>query len=418
MRESRNLEFKESPTDSFLKTVSAFANFGGGTIIFGVRDDGVEVGVEDPADVALRIENKINDSIDPRPSFSIDVNDGNRTVSVEIEPGSHKPYLYRSKAYRRSDSATVEVDRLELGRLILEGQNLTFEELKARRQDLTFDVLERRLIAKLGIEKITRDTLKTLELYSDDQGFNIAGELLADENGFPGIDVAVFGNSISIIKERETFEHASLLKQYDQAIRMFRTHYVYEIIDGFTRKEVQTIPDSAFREAIANALVHRQWDSTPHVRVSMHPDRIEVVSPGGLPPKISEEEYLSDRVSVLRNPIIGNVFYRLGIIERFGTGIARIREAYENSVTAPSFKVYENSISVTLPLFREKLNLSSDESAVVDALDNVVLRSSGDVAARTGFGKTKVVRLLKDMAEKGIVEISGSGRSTKYKRPQ
>lgn len=418
MRESRNLEFKKSLTDSFLKTVSAFANFDGGTIVFGVNDDGDEVGVENPADIALRIENKINDSIDPHPSFSIDVSDSKRTVSLTVKPGPHKPYLYRSKAYRRSDSSTVEVDRLELNRLVLEGRNLTFEELKAPKQDLTFSVLEQRLMNKLGIDSITHDTLKTLELYDDDQGFNIAGELLADENDFPGIDAAVFGNSISIIKERKTLEHMSLLYQYDQMVGMFGTHYVYEVVDRFTRKEIQSIPDSAFREAVANALVHRQWDSSSHIRISMHPDRIEVVSPGGLPSRVSEEEYLSDRVSVLRNPIIGNVFYRLGIIERFGTGIARIREAYENSVTAPSFKVYENSIAITLPLFREKLNLSFDESAVVDALDNVVLRSSGDVAAQTGFGKTKVVRLLKDMAEKGIVEISGSGRSTKYKRAQ
>ena len=89
------------------------------------------------------------------------------------------------------------------------------------------------------------------------------------------------------------------------------------------------VPEKAFREAIANALIHRMWDIPASIKVSMYADRIEISSPGGLPAGISEEEYMNGQISILRNPIIGNVFFRLKYIEKFGTGIMRINHAYE-----------------------------------------------------------------------------------------
>ncbi len=93
---------------------------------------------------------------------------------------------------------------------------------------------------------------------------------------------------------------------------------------------VEKIPEAAFREAIANALIHRAWDINSHIRVSMFDDKIEVVvSPGGLPAGITAEEYLSGKLSILRNRNLANVFYRLGFVEIFGTGITRIKQLYE-----------------------------------------------------------------------------------------
>ena len=106
------------------------------------------------------------------------------------------------------------------------------------------------------------------------------------------------------------------------------------------------IPEAAFRETIANALIHRVWDTNSQIRVLMFEDRIEVISPGGLPGGISEEEYLSGRISVLRNQIIAQVFYRLNIVEVFGTGILRIKELYSSSIAQPRFEVSENAIKV------------------------------------------------------------------------
>ena len=113
MRETRNLEFKEQLTNTFLKTVSAFANYGTGTIKFGVKDDGTIIGVQNPVDFCLNIENKINDSINPHPDYSLKIDDETNVVILTVKQGSNPPYLYKSKAYKRNDTASIEVDRSE-----------------------------------------------------------------------------------------------------------------------------------------------------------------------------------------------------------------------------------------------------------------------------------------------------------------
>ena len=142
MKENRHLEFKEMITNTFLKTVSAFANYDGGVIIFGADDNGNISGIENPESVCLDIENRINDSISPQPEYTLDIGEKN-TIELTVFSGDKKPYMYKSKAYKRNDTATVEVDRAELTRLILAGSNMHYEELPAENQKLTFRQLLR-----------------------------------------------------------------------------------------------------------------------------------------------------------------------------------------------------------------------------------------------------------------------------------
>ncbi|MBQ9691355.1 MAG: putative DNA binding domain-containing protein, partial [Eggerthellaceae bacterium] len=318
MKENKNLEFKLAVTNSFLKTVSAFSNYDGGKIIFGLNDLGEIIGIKIPKETCIDIENKINDSITPQPRYSLSLTDKEQTITLEVKPGAHKPYFYRSKAYKRNDTATIEVDNLELKRLILEGEEKNFEELPSHNQALEFNVLENNLQTNMGITSISQDILKTLELYSDEAGFNNAAALLADKNSFCGIDVAKFGDTISIFQKRLTLEHQSILKSYEETVLLYRDFYQYEIIDGVNRRSVETVPENAFREALANAIIHREWDISAHIRVSMFDDRIEISSVGGLPRGINEESFLEGQISILRNPIIANVFHRLNLVEKFG----------------------------------------------------------------------------------------------------
>lgn len=413
MRETRNLEFKEAVTNTFLKTVSAYANYGTGEILFGVSDSGETKGVANPKDACLDIENRINISIEPVPDYTLSINEKTSVITLKVSEGLHKPYLYKSKAYRRNDSSTIPVDGLELKRLILEGQNSSFEELPAEKQDLSFTLLGEKLASVLAVGNVTMDTLKTLELYTDKGGYNKAAELLSDSNGFCGIDVARFGDSISIILDRESFTHVSLLRQYDSALEMYRTYYQYEQVRGSVRESVSLIPEEAFREAIANALVHRTWDVDANINVAMFPDKIEITSPGGLPAGIGIEEYLSGGISILRNRIIGGIFFRLRLIERFGTGIRRINEAYKGSAVKPDFAPTENSIRITLPVVRRQNALSQDENRIYELLKGREVSSSAVVEA-TGFGKSKAVEILGRLVKDGYARVSGTGRGTRY----
>ena len=140
MRETRTIEFKETITNTFLKTVSAFSNYNGGEIYFGIDDNGNVKGIADVKQSCLHIENKINDSISPQPDYTLEIQKDS-TIKLTVKSGIHKPYLYKSKAYKRNDTATIEVDTLEFSRLILEGKNIRFEELPYNNQKLTFEVL-------------------------------------------------------------------------------------------------------------------------------------------------------------------------------------------------------------------------------------------------------------------------------------
>jgi len=308
----------------------------------------------------------------------------------------------------------VEVESYELRRLILEGQNKTYESLPAEKQDITFHYLERSLMTQMSIKSLTDDILVTLGLYKKDEGFNRAAELLSDENTLFGIDVVRFGESINIILDRETYAGISILEQYERAMTMYRRYYQYEEIRGALREKVQKIPEEAYREAIANAIVHRAWDINAHIRVALYDERIEILSPGGLPDGMTKQEYLEGQISILRNPIIGNVFFRLHHIERFGTGVKRINSAYFESKVKPIFEVFENSIKVVLPVMQKELPVSDDEKLVYDSLVRNRKLSSSDVAKHTGFGKTKVIKLLKSMMDQGYIRIEGEGRGTKY----
>lgn len=414
MRENRHLEYKENTnSNTFMKTISAYANYGTGKIIFGITDDEEIVGIENPEDVCLNLENKINDSMKPVPQYLLEIGNDS-TITLTVYESLYKPYLYKGKAYKRSDSATIEVERIEYNRLVLEGMNQSFEELSAGKQDLTFKFLEEELKNAMHIEKLNIDILKTLELYSDKAGFNNAGALLADQNTFKGIDSVRFGSSIDEIMDRETYENISILEQFSKIMKMFKKYYQYEKIEGKERKLIDKIPEKAFREAIANALVHRAWDVNASIKVSMYEDRIEISSPGGLPSELSEEEYLNGQISILRNPIIGNVFFRLKYIEKFGTGILRINYAYEESVKKPIYKVFDNSIMITLPVFETKGKLTTTERRLVHLLEENDEMSRKQIEIEMQLGKATVIRLLNDLAKRNIICKKGAGRAVKY----
>ena len=414
MRETRTTEFKEKITNTFLKTVSAFSNYDGGEIFFGIDDNGNIKELPDVKQACLDIENKINDSITPQPDYTLELQNNDRTIKLTVKSGFQKPYLYKSKAYKRNDTATIEVDTLELSRLILEGKNIRFEELPCEVQELTFDTLCRKLKECVQIETFNQDTLKTLNLYNSTIGYNNAAGILADKNHFPGIDMVKFGENISVIHKRATFDHVSALAAYDKALEVFKDYYQYEEIQGADRKKVEKIPVAAFREAIANAFIHRAWDVESQIKVSMFDDRIEIISPGGLPSGITEDEYLSGKLSVLRNRNLANVFYRLGFVEIFGTGITRIKQLYEEGLKQPDFEVSENTIKIILPVFEKNLNLTEDESKIYKILSRTMLKPISEIAPYVEFGKSKTTQLLKEMGKKGVVKIEGRGRGTKY----
>ena len=415
MRETATLEFKQQLSKSYLKTVSAYANYGTGKIIFGIADDGTPVGLADPQDTCLRIEHAINDSIDPVPRFELAIEGDTRTVTLTVHEGPDKPYLSSGRAYRRTDTSTVEVSRLEYGRLVLTGEHVSFDALVAKEQDLAFGHLEKELASKLGLKPLDQNSLISLELMTPSGEYCNAAALLADSNHFPGIDIARFGESINIINARHTFEHMSVLEQKPRTLDEFDTYNAADEIVRCERIAKTLVPREAFREAIANALVHRCWDVRANIKVGMFADRIEITSPGGLPAGITEELYLAGGPSVARNPILANVFFRLGHIERFGTGIPRILDEYAHETVSPSFALRDSSITVMLPVTVLE-NVTLDEEAILAVLAKGSALTRSQISEKTQLSKSKAIRTLNALVEKGLVTKVGEGRSVRYER--
>lgn len=415
MRETKDLEFKEQVTNTFLKTVSAYANYGSGQIKFGVKDDGQIVGMSDPEAACLNIENKINDSIKPNPDYDLSIDEKTKVVTLTVNKGHNSPYFYKSKAYKRNDSSSVEVDSVELSRLILRSENRSYDSLISNDQNLTFKILGNIFKEELGIHNINNDILITLELMNREEKFTNAGALLADKNNYRGIDIVKFGENINVMLDRQTYENKSILEEYAEAIAKYRQYYQREEIVGSQRKTIQSIPEKAYREAVANALVHRTWDVNSQIKISMFSDRIEITSPGGLPEGLSKEEYLAGQISVLRNPIIAGVFFRLGFIEQFGTGVQRILSEYKNSIIQPQFLIFDNSITIKLPVFKDSVTeLKGEELKFYTILKDKEL-STSEISRLAGFGRTKVLNVINKLINEGYVIKIGSGRSTKYR---
>lgn len=420
-KESSKVELKRELTDSFLKTVSAFANYVGGKIVFGVSEDGSVVGIAEPEKTRLQLEHKINDSISPRPEFVLNtVNFAEKQIGeLTVTKGKNAPYLYNGRAYKRSDTSSTPLDSSELRRLSLDSSSMAFDQWQSHEENFSFKVLERWLKQEVGLKKLGDDSLRTLGLMKGDQYLRSA-ELLADtnQNAQSATTIVRFGKTISEFMDRTNLTYQSLLSQYQGALDMFDKWYQpYEAVDGFKRVPRIQIPRDAYREAVANALIHRRYDQSGAVQVAMYEDRVEVTSPGGLPEGVSETAYLYSQISIPRNLIIAEVFHRLHLIEKFGTGIDRIRKEYEPYASKPQFEVSDVLIRVVLPVidYKKQPEETSLEELILTTIGSSDGVSRSELDLVTGLRRTRLTEVLNKLVSEGKIIRTGGGRGVRYK---
>jgi ATP-dependent DNA helicase RecG len=397
--ESKFLEFKQDYSASMLKSVSAFANEHDGWILFGVSDQGEVFGITNGQQLRLKVENAINDNIQPRPYYEIESQqaDGHDVLIVKVFKGEYTPYFYNSKAYIRSDTASVEADRTRLNQLILAGQNIFFDQSESPEQTLTFDNLERFMRQRLKISRLNKDLLRTLDLVRKDKYTNAAA-LLSDQNPVNHAVLTLIAYSSDLI-------------QFESSLQFLYKHsQVSEIITGAYRQTIEEIPLIAYREAIANAIVHRDYQSKGQIKVEFYADRVEIISPGSLPAGISRDEYLDGRLSIPRNRVLSDVFLR-----------------YQSFAKKPVFLVYENCITVVLPktanlaadmsqeTYVEQV-LTDDEERILEYLRGNNSISRLEVSKLLELGKTRSYQLINGLIQKNIIYPVGSGKNIQYKR--
>jgi ATP-dependent DNA helicase RecG len=356
--------------------------------------------------------------------------EGKTLLVLKVYKGDYTPYLLNQKAYKRIDTSTIEVDRHGYEALVLQGRNLSFEELNCAHQNLEFEIFEKKLKNTLKVRALSNDLLITLGLKKNGNYTNAAG-LLSDHNPVEFSDLQLIAyETISVreIKDRLALNTQSVLEQYDHCLNFYHKHINSgEVIEGAYRQSIEEVPLVAFREAVADAILHRDYSRPGDVRIEIYQDRIEVTSPGGLPIGISEEEYIEGRISVPRNRILAEIFYRLKIIEKLATGVRRIKEYYQDYKVKPEFHISENSIQVILPKISRSVEQDGDSALQLLGLLNEQERKLYGYIQKTGsitridaenflgLKKSQTFEVIKQLKKLRLIVQTGNARTTKYK---
>ena len=364
-QESETLELKEIVVEDIKKEIIAFANSAGGTLYVGVADDGNIVGVENPDMVIQQISNMVRDSIKPDITmftrYAAKNVEGKQIVAVEIQRGTERPYYLAKKGLRpegvyvRQGTSSVPATSTAIRRMIKDTDGDSFEAMRSLEQNLTFQAAEKEFVLRdlaFGVSQ-----MKTLGILNTDGIYTNLGLLLSEQCAHT-VKAAVFeGTNQSIFRDRQEFT-GSLLQQMNEVYEYIdRRNQVHSTFDKLRRIDTRDYPEVAIREALLNSLVHRDYSFSASTLISVYDDRIEFTSIGGLPAGVSLDDIMLG-LSVCRNPKLANVFYRLELIEAYGTGMKKIMGAYENSNKKPVIETTDNAFKIILP------NLNEDVSSL------------------------------------------------------
>lgn len=423
LKESYKIELKRQINNDFKKEIIAFANSEGGEIYIGVDDDGEIVGVEHADDIMESITNMIHDAIRPdlTPFTAVEelTMENKSVVKVSIQRGIKRPYhlsdkgLKPSGVYIRHGISSIPLSEDGIRNMIKESDGAAFDKVRCINQSLTFQYAEQ--FFKENRLDFKDEQKKTLHLIDQDGYYTNAAWLLSDQCTF-SIKCAVYeGVRKTKFRDRQEFE-GSILKQLEDAFQYIHmNNHLSAEIKGLKRVELLEYPDEALREALINAVIHRDYDYGGSILVNIFEDRMEFISIGGLVKGIKIQDIMAG-VSLARNEVIANIFYRLKLIESYGTGIRRIIECYKGMHVQPEFIPNPTSFLVILPNTRIAsldINLSDDEK-IKKFIQQKGRINRKDIEKLLDCSKFKAVQLLDTLLENEEILKQGSGRTTYY----
>lgn len=432
---------------SWLKTVSAFANGVGGSIYFGVSDDGKIVGLQNPRKDAEKVSELIKSRIEP--AVTIELNplqiEGKDLLHLQVPSGRNTPYYYTGDgnkiAYYRVGNESAPAPAAILNELLLKGLHQTFDimETKYRFSDFSYTLFEATYKQKTNNTVEKPKDYYSFEMLSGEDALTFVGALFADQcpiyqsrifctrwNGLKkgGLYVDALDNDEFQSNAISLLTDALKFIRHNSSVKWKKT--------GSGRIEMPDYPSEAAHETLVNALVHRDYMiKGSEIHVDMYDDRLEVVSPGGLPDgKRIQDLNLDDVPSIRRNPVICDIFSRLKLMERRGSGLRKIIDAYLGEVL-PSFRSTEQSFIVTLPnLNYGKASTPVGDAVGVDGVENgdenaasrvlnVISTEPGVTQKRlaevTGLSTRTVSREIRGLRDSGILQRIGSDRAGYWK---
>lgn len=443
MREGIDTEFKELDREkgtlpaSISKEIVAFANTEGGELYIGIKDDGTVVGVKNTDDAMTRLSNVAHDTILPNIMPFIQIRtiemEGKDVVKANISVGSERPYylakegLTSKGVFVRRGSACIPLSEAGIREMIMETTGKSYEERRSLNQELTFDTLKAEM-ASMNLE-FGEVQMKTLRLIGSDGLYTNLALLLSDQCTHT-IKVAVFqGKDNAVFRERQEFS-GSLLKQLREVYHFLDFYNRTEAtFSGLKRIDKRDYPEEALREALLNSIIHRDYLFSASTIINMYEDHVEFISLGGLVSGINMNSIFLG-ASQSRNPNLQAVFYRLELVESYGTGIRKIMRLYNGFCRQPLFQTAEGVFSVTLfnrnEAFVDAETVSEATRVYKVESDNdignaicALAKEKGKITRKEieevyGCGSTKAFKLLKKLCDDGALKQKKSGNQTVY----
>ena len=443
MAESQNVEYKENWKDEYLKTIAAFANSQGGKLYVGIDDNGQPVGVKNFKKILENLPNKIKNHLLITPLINLETINEKNIILIEIFPSSF-PIFYSGKIFVRSGSTTQELMGLELSSFLLEKTGQTWDKLPTDAEDNEIDsetidkfikISESRLplIKDLKDEKLL---LKKLQLYTKDDKLNRAAVILFAKNPqmyFPSAYVKVgrFKTETEIIDT--VIIDGNLFKQLDDIMKAIKKHINVRFdtsvkdlnTESLSRRDIWDYPLDALREAVINALVHRDYLGSAPIQIKIYDDRISIWNLGKLLPPLSIESLKQPHSGYQRNPQIATMFYYAGLIEAWGSGTLKMIELckkqnlpepqfIENAEGIGDFTVVFNKDIYTEEYLR-KMGLNDRQIKAAMYVKEKGKITNSEYKKINNTTKITASRDLSVLVIKGILEqIGGTGKGTHY----
>ncbi|MHC1757470.1 MAG: RNA-binding domain-containing protein [Methanosarcina sp.] len=436
--ESRTLEFKEKMPSALAiaKTVCAFSNGAGGSIIIGIRDrDKTLIGIDELeiSDVEEQAANITYEMLEPIPSFNTTIYniEGKLLLKVEVYPGRLKPYHLKEKG-------EMEGTFVRIGSTNRKADPEIIEELRRQRMNISFDET---VVQEAGIEELEpenlafyfrmREKVRGIPENEINSNFLKKKRFALQLNGsiYPTVaGVLLFSTEPDIylpgalircarFKDNEMDEFLDqriisgpLFSQVEEAIAFFKRNIRRGAkIEGLYRKEAYEYPEKAIKEALVNAVCHRDYSRKgADIKFAIFDDRIEITSPGQLPSSITLDD-LGKGVSEHRNKVIGRTFSELGLIEGFGTGVFRMRKyCKEWGISDPEFRedsgffktiFYKKRIEERKLIGQNLIELDEDEKEVLTYIEKKGKASTKELESILGKSKSTVKRKIKKLIE-------------------
>jgi ATP-dependent DNA helicase RecG len=436
--ESEGVEFKSAFNDEALETVGAFANAAGGLLLIVVEPAGKAVGVSVGKKTLEDWANRIQVATDPRLQPSImKIEHGAKTViAIRVEPATAGPVSVRGRFFRRVGRTNQRMSHEEIVQRLLGASGASWDasvEPKATWADLDGKQVREyvAVIRQTGRRPIPartpeREVLRKLDLLAGTEPTRAAILLFGKmpTRFYPSafIKLGRFRSPTLIVDDRKV--SGSLLNQVEETMAWLRERLQtrFEVTGRPQRDVIWEYPLEAVREAIVNAVCHRDYLSAAHIQVRLHDDRLEIWNPGSLPVPLTPADLLRDHDSIPRNPRIAAAFYFAGLVEQWGTGTIRMAAALrEAGHSEPEFEVKTaGRFRVILrqgPAAQARLQEMGLNSRQVQLMDYV--REHGRITNRayrelSGISDEAARREIVVLLDRGLLEPVGKGRSTAY----